>query len=81
MLRLMRTSDVDAVAETCRRLLGHAEVGPVVWTGLGYLREQFGRARGRGVLMAQRNLEGVVPPGLVAGVATAYVRRLGEILG
>jgi hypothetical protein len=81
VLRLMLTSDIEAVVAVFRRLLADPEIGPVTKTGLGYLDEQFGRPRGRGVLMAQRNLEGVRRADLVAGVAVGYVRQVLTAIG
>jgi hypothetical protein len=78
VIRLMRTSDPRKVGTTFGQLLVHADprIKETTQTGLGFLKEQFGRVRGSGIEMAQRALAGALAEDTIRGLATAYVREL-----
>lgn len=78
VLRLMRTSDAHTVAATFARLAQHddPQIAMTARSGLTLLTDQFGRARGIGVEMAQRALAGALPSDTIVGLATAFVRQL-----
>jgi hypothetical protein len=78
VIRLMRTSNPRAVGATFSALLGHSDerICLTAWTGLGYLKDQFGRIRGVGIQMAEQALTGAMPLETIRGLATAYLREL-----
>lgn len=78
MTRLMRTHSAFEVAATFTTLARHddARIAETARTSVSLLADQFGRARGIGVIMAQRALTGALPPETIKGLATAFVRQL-----
>lgn len=76
ILRIMMTTLPDDVATTLAALSDSERVGAVTVTGLGYLRDLFGRPRSQGVEMAVRALAGDVPEDRVRALAPAFVRAL-----
>lgn len=78
VIRLMRTSDPHEVGVTFADLLEETDlrINQTALAGVGFLKDQFGRARGPGVEMAVRALAGAMPEETIRGLATAYVRGL-----
>jgi hypothetical protein len=78
VIRLMRTSDLKTVADAFASLARHDDprIAETARDGISLLADQFGRARGAGVVMAQRALTGALPSDTIAGLATAFVRQL-----
>ncbi len=78
VIRLMRTSDPHDVGVTFGQLLENVDprIKGTTLTGLGFLKEQFGRARGSGIELARRALAGALAEDTIRGLATAYVREL-----
>lgn len=78
VIRLMRTSNARTVSASFASLLRHEDkrIARTAATGLELLADQFGRARGVGVTMAQRNLAGALPPATIEALATGFTRGL-----
>jgi hypothetical protein len=78
VIRLMRVSKIRAVSASFASLLQHEDerIAGTAATGLELLADQFGRARGVGVVMAQRTLAGALPPDTIEALATAFTRGL-----
>jgi hypothetical protein len=78
VIRLMRASSIQAVSASFASLLHHEDerIAGTAATGLELLADQFGRARGVGVVMAQRTLAGALPPETIEALATAFTRAL-----
>lgn len=76
ILRIMMTTPVTYVASTLAALAKNDRVGAVTVTGIGYLRDLFGRPGSQGVEMATRALTGDIPEARVRALAPAFVRAL-----
>lgn len=81
VIRLMSTSDARAVAVKFGELLLHSDerIRQTARTGLGYLKDQFGRVRGAGVQMAEQALAGAMTGERIQGLAIAYMRELLDV--
>lgn len=78
VIRMMRASDPRDIGAIFAELLVNTDVRikGTASMGLSLLKDQFGRARGPGIEMAERSLAGAIPADTIRGLAIAYVREL-----
>lgn len=76
VLRLMQTTDADAVGATLASLVADPIAGEVSTAAAGYLESLFGRRGGRGVELATRALRLAIPPERVQAICVGYTERL-----
>lgn len=78
VIRMMRTSELREVSATFVGLLNHPDtrISQTAKNGLTFLKDQFGRVRGSGIIMAERALAGALPADTIRGLAMAYAREL-----
>ncbi|HVU91589.1 MAG TPA: hypothetical protein VHC23_05105, partial [Jatrophihabitans sp.] len=76
VIRLMQSSDPDAVRSTMHRLADDETAGPVTGAALDYLQELFGRRNGQGVQLAVRAMQAAIPSVRIEAIAVAYIMAL-----